>query len=53
MYLEFVKDYQGHKAGDVVFASAGFAELVLAGGFAKPAEKPAEKPEAKPKKRGK
>lgn len=52
MYLKFLKDHNDHKADEVVFVSAGYAEFLIDGGFAKPADKPEEPKEApKPKKK--
>jgi len=47
MYVEFVKDYGNHKAGDILDIEPAYAEIVVGGGYAKPTEKP--EPKAAPK----
>ena len=51
MYVKFLKDHGDHKGDEVVLVSAGYAELLLGGGFAKEAERPQPKEAPKPRKK--
>ena len=51
MYVKFIKDHGDHKADEVAFVSAGYAEFLIDGGFAKEAERPQPKEAPKPKKK--